>query len=391
MHRVVGWHNISTNLPSIDVNKVTFEDLVAIINSLKNKVYCGYKLIKDENDSDEIKDFDDLKKLMYQHIVELGESNLKELENNPDLSLKEIGLQVTGNNPHEVTVDQLPEQVIDIFYEKWLSEGYYGSKQQFIDTLFRYITLGTWEEMLEGLDPSIVPTVKHFYDYLIKHDTDIVDIHTPLLDTIFYGKPSHISPPILTYSQVAGIPYTVLQCYNPVSNKYENIPVSSLTFPDKATVFLHGVYTSGQWFYLRNEDTSTKFFSVDVDASNNTIVFSSSSRNIFPVSMTMDISNLVHESNIRPDIDKITIIVEFNGNRLTGYVQLTGNFMMIPVKSTILEIDGSIYRFPEEPRHTYNTLMTLPRMQYGDYLEELSIYPFCLDANDLSFVFNIFD
>lgn len=391
MHRVVGWHNISANLPSIDVNKVTFEDLVSIINSLKNKVYNGYKLIKDKNDSSDIKDFEDLKQLMYQHIVELGESNLKELQNNPDLSLKEIGLQVQGSNPHDVTIDQLPEQVIDIFYEKWLSEGYYGSKQQFIDTLFRYITFSTWEDMLEGLDPEIVPTVKDFYDYLVKHDTDIVDIHTPLLDTIFHGKPSHISPPILTYSQVAGIPYTVTQCLNTESNRYENIPLSSLTFPDKATVFLHGVYTSGQWFYLRNKDTSTKFFSVDVDAENNTVVFSSSSRNVFPVHMTMDITNLIHEANIRPNQDKITIVIEFNGNRLTGYVQMTGNFMMIPIKSTLLEIDGTIYRYPTEPRHTYNTLMTLPRMQYGDYLEELSIYPFCLDAQDLSFVFNIFD
>ena len=107
--------------------------------------------------------------------------------------------------------------------------------------------------------------------------------------------------------------------------------------------------------------------------------------------MTVDIDNLIHEANIKADKDKITIIIEFNGNRLTGYVQLTGNFMMIPVKSTVAEIDGEIYRYPTEPRHTYNTLMSLPKMQYGDYLEEISIYPFCMNAQDLSFLFNIFD
>lgn len=391
MHRVVGWHNISANLPSIDVNKITFEDLVNIINSLKNKVYNGYKLIKDENDPDTIKDFEDLKEMMYNHIIELGQSNLKELQDNPELSLKEIGLQVKGSNPHNVTIDQLPEQVIDVFYEKWLSEGYYGSKQQFIDTLFRYIVSSTWEDMLDGVDRDIVVTVKDFYDYLVKHDTSTVDIHTPLLDSIFKCKPGRISPPILTYSKVGGIPYTVQQCYNEYSNKYENIPLSSLTFPDKATIFLHGVYSTGQWLFLRNETTATKFISIDVDAENNEVIFSSSGRNIFPVTMTMDITNLISEANIKPNKDKITIVAEFDGNRLIGHVQLTGNFMQIPVKSNLLTIDGTVYRYPIEPRHPYNTLMTIPRMNREDYLEEISIYPHLLTSENLSFVFNIFD
>lgn len=391
MHGISGWHNISANLPSIDVNKITFEDLVSIINSLKKKVYNGYKLVKDETDGPEIKDFDDLKQMMYDHILDLGTSDLKELQDNPELSNKEIGMQVEGSNPHEVTIDQLPEQVIDIFYEKWLSEGYYGSKQQFIDTLFRYIVFSTWDHMLDGVDRDIAVTVKDFYTYLIKHDTDTVDIHTPLLDSIFKAKPGFISPPILTYSKVGGIPYTVEKCLNPYTNKYENIPLSSLTFPDKATIFLHGVYTSGQWLFLRNESTSTKFISVDVDAENNKVLFSTSNRNIFPVTMTMDITNLVTEANIKKDQDKITITVEFDGNRLVGHVQLTGNFMQIPVKSSLLPIDGTIYRYPEEPRHPYNTLMTIPRMNRTDFLEEVSIYPFILNATDLSFVFNIFD
>lgn len=379
MQRVSGWHNISTNVSPIEVNKVTFEDIVSIINAIKNKKV--------------VKDLESLQEELFKHILDL-------------------------DNPHELTTAQLPNQVIDIFYETWLGEGYYGTKSQFIEMLFRYILfsndeslkvedcISVWTDRINTLESkntltkeeqeeleqykNIVPTVKDFYEYLTKHNEAIEDVHIPLLDTIFHNKPSnYVSPPILAYSHVSTLPYTVTKLYDSTSQKYVNIPVSSLSFPHKATIVLHGKYVSGQWLYLRNNDISTKFFSVDVDTLNNQVVFTSAGSGSIPVTLTVSTSELLQD--IKDNANKITIIVMLDGTRLTGLVCLHGNYLEIPITSTLKEVEGTIYRYPTQPRHTYNTLMTIPRMNYGDYLEEISIYPYIFDSNDLSFIFNIYD
>ena len=379
MQRVSGWHNISTNISPIEVNKVTFEDIVSIINAIKNKKV--------------VKDLESLQEELFKHILEL-------------------------NNPHELTTEQLPAQVIDIFYETWLGEGYYGTKSQFIEMLFRYILasndetvkiedcVSEWSDRINVLEnkdtltkqeqeeldqyKNIVPTVKDFYEYLIKHNAAIEDVHIPVLDNIFHNKPSnYVSPPILTYSHVSTIPYTVSKFYDNTLQKYIDIPISSLSFPHRATIVLHGKYTSGQWLYLRNNDISTNFFSVDVDTLNNKVVFTSTGSSSIPVTLTVSTAELLQD--IKDNANKITIIVMLDGTRLTGLVCLHGNYLEIPITSTLKEVEGTIYRYPTKPRHTYNTLMTIPRMNYGDYLEEISIYPYIFDNNDLSFIFNIYD
>ena len=350
-HSISGWHNISSNVPSIEVNKVTFEDIISIINSIKNK-----KIVKD---------LESLYDELYKHLVNLL-------------------------NPHEVTVDQLPEQVIDIFYNKWLEEGYYGTKDEFIEMLFRYITISKWEDMLDGTDPEIVPTVKHFYDYLMKHNTDIVGVHENILDNIFIGNPlKNCATSIITYDQYVGIPYTVNKLLNEKTKQYENIPLAFLSFPDTATVFLHGKYVSGTWFTIKNDNTSTKFFSIKVDAVNHKVYFSTNGRGIRTVQMTIDTTPLLQD--IKNNANKITIVMVLDGNKLFGYVQLLGNYLQIPIKSKLIEINGTIVRYTEEKRQTYNTYMTIPRMIPGDFLEILSIYPYALNKEELSFVFNIFD
>ena len=349
MQRISGWHNISTNVPYIDIDKVTFEDLVSILNNIKNK-----KIVKD---------LVGLEEEIQKHVVDLL-------------------------NPHHLTMEQLPYQVIDVFYEAWLSQGYYGTKDQFIDTIFNYVYLSSWEDMLEGLDPEIVPTVKHFYDYLQRHNTSVEDTHVELLDTIFKDNPGHIYPPSLTYTSSA-VPLTVQKCYNEKTKYYENVPLSALAFPYQATVILHGKYQSGTWFHIRNEKTSTKFFSIIVDAENNKVKFKSSARSTTKVDMELDITSILQE--VKDKADKITIVAIFDGNKVKGMAQLYGSYMYIPIESTIVEIDGKVYRYPKKSRQTYNTLLTLPEMSRTSYLEEIVIYPCVLNEKAFSFVFNIFD
>lgn len=378
MQRVSGWHNISTNKSLIEVNKITFDDILIIINSIKNK----YR----------VSDIESLIQLMYDHIVNY-------------------------NNPHSVEIEQLPEQVIDVFYETWLSEGYYGTKEDFINIIYYYTIQSNfdnlpvdgdiidWTNLIKHLESkedltqdelekiehlkNIVPTVKDFYTRLLKHNTDIIDIHTPILDSIFKNKPNYVYPPLLSYTQVGGIPYSINKLYDKETNSYVDVPVSSLAFPNKATIVLHGKYKTGQWFYLRNNDTSTKFFSVRVDSISNNVYFTSSSVDGNSVELTVSTSQLLND--IFNNANKITIVILLDGNKLTGLVQLYGNYMEIPVNSELEEVDGTIYRYPIEARHTYNTLMTIPRMERNDYLEEIAIYPTVLSDTELSFIFNIYN
>lgn len=346
-----GWHNISTNEPKIDIDKVTFEDILSIIRHIKEKEY--------------IQSVFELKEKMFEHVVRL-------------------------DNPHNLTVDQLKEQVIDIFYSKWLSMGYVGTKDEFIETIFRYIVYSTWEDMLEGTSETIVTTVKDFWDYLTKHDTDIEGIHENILERVFPYLPSKtMAPPMLTYCQHIGLPTVVTERLNDKTNMYENVPLSDMAFPDVCTIFLHGAYKTGTWFKITSGNDNKRQFMISVDTSKKQVIFNSVGQDAYSVSRVVDISEQLDE--IKSNNNKITIIMSLDSNRLYGYVQLSGIYIEIPVKSTLKEIDGTIYRYPQEPRHTYNTLLTLPRMNRGDFLEEISIYPYCLKKDDLGFVFSIFD
>lgn len=481
---ISGWHNISANVPSIELDKVTFEDLASIINSIRRK--------------HNVTDLESLKDEMFKHLVDL-------------------------DNPHETNMDQLKVQVIDYFYNTWLSQGNYGTKDQFLEIIFAYTTYSTWKDMLNGLnywvnntqealdeikkyyeylenhpndskeysellnsvivfyndynyriqkdtvwDPiiedyvlnkslleeeninyiyynnlvdslknyinylrkefgedneerqyflefyeylnthnysKIVPTVKDFYDYLVRHDTGYYkeddeihneNTHEELLELILpYKDARYNEQNIFTYNQYVGIPLTVEWKFDNTVNKYVDIPVSSLAFPSKATVFLHGKYKTDEWFKLRNETSHNYYFSVKIDAEKNEVIFSTTdSSGFYKNSLIVSTANLLQDINDKHD--RISIAMQFDGNDLYGYVWLTGTYMQIPIKSKLQEfrknnILSEIKRYPKDKRHTYNSYLTLSGMHYGDNLETFSIYPFILNKEGMGYTFSIFE
>jgi hypothetical protein len=131
------WHNVSTNASKIYIDGVTVEDLLSIIRDLMLK-----------HGSDKWKKLiDDL----YRHIVNL-------------------------QNPHKFTLEQLDQQVIDVLYKQWIDEGYYGSKQEFIDIFFQYVEIADLKDMnlvMEGTSTLYVPVVAVLAEYVKRHNESL--------------------------------------------------------------------------------------------------------------------------------------------------------------------------------------------------------------------------
>lgn len=346
--KITGWHNISSSPSPTRVNNITFEDISTIINNIKNK--------------NEIKTLDEFKDALYNHIVDT-------------------------NNPHKVTMDQLPEQVIDLFYERWLQEGYTGTKQYFIDLLFRYIVTATWEEMIAGVSEEIVPTVKIFYDYLQKHNSNIIDIHDVILSRMFVGTAS-IAPPIIALDQTFGVPSLYTRKVADTLNMYADVPLDVGYFPSKFTILLHGRYESGTWMVLKGKN-KVIYYTIEVDTTANTVTFTYKDVNTSKVSLVISTEPLLEE--ISNNANKLTCMWVIDEDTLYGYAQLRGNYMKIPINSTIAEVNNTIYRYPKAVRPPKDAHISIPRMSSGDMLENFICYSDAIHGDDLIFVFNIFD
>lgn len=94
------WHNITNELPSVKLNSMFFQDMLTIIKNLK--------------DAEILQRWEKVKESLYEHVTDT-------------------------DNPHKLTSEQLSVNVINVLYSAWLSEGYSGTLQEFIDLLFNYI------------------------------------------------------------------------------------------------------------------------------------------------------------------------------------------------------------------------------------------------------------
>lgn len=348
MATLSGWHNLSATKDPLILNGTQFEDIATIINTIKNKQI--------------VTDLESLTTQLYTHITDIE------------------------SNPHHTSVDQFNQQVIDIIYLKWLEEGYLGSLDQFKDILFRYVRYSTWEEMLEGVDESIAPTVKIFYDYLQKHNLDD-GTHIAILDSMFVGIP-HIPEPILSFHQFIGVPSYIADKLNTSSNRYERVPFGKDYLPAKLTIIFHGVYTDGVWIKLEDEQPNV-YYQIRVDTTTDEVIFSFKDKTTKQTNMHISVKQLLQE--ISGNNQKITIAMVIDGEKLYGYVQTIGNFMRIPISSRIATTNTSYILLPNTVRPTKNTKMNFPRMSHGDFLEDFSIYGHALKNDVLTFIFNIFN
>src|SRR5574344_93794 len=184
------WHAISTSKPPIQMNGVLFQDILSITKKiLEDKYLINFNKAIDA---------------LYKHVIDF-------------------------ENPHQLTIDDLNVRIIELLYVVFVNEGYRGTLQEFIDRIFFYIEIGAYEDILASEKTesgySIVTTVKAVFDY-IKHHDESIDVHRPILDKLYSGKPCLYEPQIIL-EKYLGVPFEFEEYFDSTKYCYNNYPLNS--------------------------------------------------------------------------------------------------------------------------------------------------------------------
>jgi len=182
------WHNISGSAVPIEMDGVLYQDIASIIKTIMNH-QC-------------VKDYQDRLDTLYKHIVDY-------------------------NNPHKLTTSQFETQVIEYFYEVWIREGYDGTLDYFKELIFRYIKIGTYDDLVEGESLELATRVSDVAKYIRAHDEEEVRAHAIILNQIIPGKPPRTQP-MLSMFRYLGVPYDIQQLYNKSKDMHIGIVLPGL-------------------------------------------------------------------------------------------------------------------------------------------------------------------
>ena len=272
------WHNITNELPSVKLNSMFFQDMLSIIKNLK--------------DAEILQRWEEVKQSLYEHVTDT-------------------------DNPHHLTSEQLSVNVINILYSAWLSEGYSGTLQEFIDMIFNYIQItDVINEEVSPEDDWLVPTVKALADYVENyHNAKITDIHEELLNDIFFGDIIDI-PPTIYLNKYIGVPAELIP-----EDKNDFVTISS-TGTDYS-ICVESKYANQSLFTLKN---NTKTITTQLNVTTNEIIIT-----INRTQSKLNISDLF--SDTLSVASEILFIFVNNGNTLECYCRLQGMYNNVLVQS----------------------------------------------------------
>lgn len=168
------WHNVSTNSSLLKMEGVKYQDLKSIIlNLYKHKSVVNYK---DRIDR------------LYEHLSDF-------------------------ENPHDVRIEQFNFGMVDVLYEKWLQEGYKGTKEDLLKVLFRYLEYARLEDFKkDDLSIEKITSVKVVSDLIKEHGRDLGS-HRKLLGEIWKGEVPKTQP-YLSLMRYVGVSDEIDEKYN---------------------------------------------------------------------------------------------------------------------------------------------------------------------------------
>ena len=332
---ISGWHNVSTN-ENVNIPGVTVEDVLSILRAIQNhkNVIIWQQFIDD----------------LHNHVID-------------------------KENPHNVTIDQLKTTVIQLFYEKWLSEGYSGTLSDFITILFNYIEYATQEEMNLGEEENKVPPVAIFAEYIRLHNVN-PDAHESKINGFFIGD-SDTSEPVFSYHQFIGIPKNVSQNINAENTYYENVQIHE-GYPAKEFSLILGFVPVDGSIAKIFDNTSFIEVSCDTLTSTVTCVYKLDDTNEYQCSV-----------NIPEDVARVCLKYTDFTLTLTSYLE-NGVIEIVELR-TIEETDTGEEFIPKRPRTPAWPKLTLRRMQPGDPLRDCIYYHKHLSQEQVLYVLEILD
>lgn len=136
---------------------------------------------------------------------------LKSVLNQPELDRALVILYAhvhDKENPHDTTLSQLTEQVIDVFYKSYKETGGTASLEAYIKSLFTAFKVATLEEMKTKLNKEYLVNIRGAIQYITEHAID-PEAHKELIDAIYPGEPLEATPSF-AISGSLGVPSSLL-------------------------------------------------------------------------------------------------------------------------------------------------------------------------------------
>lgn len=338
------WHNISASSAPIKMNGVLFQDIKSVIDII----------------------------LKYPEVQEWSKS------------VNDVFLHLADtNNPHRVTVDQLPTKIIEVIYSTWRTEGYQGTLQEFIDIFFIYLQIVQYAEMIEHLDSeTLVPSVKAVYDYITEHDQSL-DVHEEWLKKVFKGFVPNTQPGT-SFFQYIGFTDEDLKFFDPTVKQFMNYPAFDGVVHPRTTMTLVGAMRFIKpmlCFGIHSATTKEQYF-VYIDPPSSTVQLKKSELDgSINILASIDMTPLM-SSVLDPD-RHLAVAIVFDGYKVKLAVDMSVKDYTLPNLTTVV----ATIPIQKTPRGPINPRLMFARMDQGDPMQSIVVYRQAMDDDQLAFLF----
>ena len=144
-------------------------------------------------------------------------------QKNIDNAIKLLNNHIASkNNPHNTTLNDFSDRVIDVLYNFYIENGGTATRSQYSSMLFKVLHMASTEEIVDGTDGTALISIVTINSFIRQHEND-PDAHKEILEKLLPGKPVLDIP---LYSIIAKIGIN-----NTIVNATGNVPY---TYVDKS-------------------------------------------------------------------------------------------------------------------------------------------------------------
>lgn len=375
---ITAWHNISNSTPS-KIDGVLFQDIYSIVSEF-------LKL-------PEVVAWDSTVKDLHAHLVDY-------------------------NQPHKVTIDQLPTSVIELFYDVWKREGYRGDLSYFIDLVFTYIQVGAYllvhqtetaqtlesiraantylaennilaNEMpieeneriySEEIQKKIATTVYQVCQRLKKHNEELYLVHVDLLNSVFPGDTLHTEPYFSIHGWI-GVPCNIADTLSASTAKYR-YPLTAGYLGDSITIMTSSAYQTDTYVTIRSADGDS-YISVTLNTMEHKLHVACKAVSKPETQIVLDLVGILH--TLLYAHNHITIAVAIDKNYVGVQASVAGKLSTLPIVAT----SGTI-QVPVAMLIGKNPSVTFSRMYPTDHLKSITLYTEAFFGEQLDFAMAAF-
>lgn len=143
-----------------------------------------------------------------------------------DLALKLLSVHIHDtNNPHHTDLNQFTLQIADILYREYVAQGGTGSREAYVQALFKTLRVASMEEMKNGTNDDLLISIKGARKFLSDHEADD-EAHHELFEKLFPGDAIKNEPFYSMHAMIGISKYLMELLTVSISEDYDTVPFS---------------------------------------------------------------------------------------------------------------------------------------------------------------------